>query len=116
MMILQILSHKSWLYDKRLLSYNTFRHFTPLKTHFGGLPAPQKWQLAQNNFFRSFSIFGKFLELHFFQFQKKVCFYSTLIFNHLNNVNSKMQGKNETLLTSTDKMKALREKNWNYGP
>ena len=32
------------------------------------------------------------------------------IFNHLNNVNSKMQGKNETLLTSTDKMKALREK------
>ena len=29
------------------------------------------------------------------------------IFNHLNNVNSKMQGKNETLLTSTDKMKAL---------
>ena len=32
------------------------------------------------------------------------------IFDHLNNVNSKMQGKNETLLTSTDKMKALREK------
>ena len=32
------------------------------------------------------------------------------IFDHLNIVNSKMQGKNETLLTSTDKMKALREK------
>ena len=32
------------------------------------------------------------------------------IFDHLNNVNSKMLGKNETLLTSTDKMKALREK------
>ena len=32
------------------------------------------------------------------------------IFDHLNNVNSKIQGKNETLLTSTNKMKALREK------
>ena len=32
------------------------------------------------------------------------------IFDHLNNVNSKMQGKNENLLTSTEKMKALREK------
>ena len=32
------------------------------------------------------------------------------IFDHLNNVNSKMQGKNETFLTSTDKMKARREK------
>ena len=32
------------------------------------------------------------------------------IFNHLNNVNFKMQGKNETLLTSMDKMKALRKK------
>ena len=31
------------------------------------------------------------------------------IFNYLNNMNSKMQGKNETLLTSTDKMKALRK-------
>ena len=32
------------------------------------------------------------------------------IVDHLNNVNSKMQGKNETLVTSTNKMKALREK------
>ena len=32
------------------------------------------------------------------------------IFDHLNNVNSKMQGKNETFLTSTDKIKARREK------
>ena len=32
------------------------------------------------------------------------------IFDHSNNVNSKMQSKNKTLLTSMDKMKALREK------
>ena len=31
MMILQILSHKSCLYDKRLLSYDIFRKFYPLK-------------------------------------------------------------------------------------
>ena len=32
------------------------------------------------------------------------------IFDHLDNVNSKMQDKNKPFLTSTDKMKALREK------
>ena len=42
MMILQILSHKSYLYDKRLLSYDIFCQFYPPKTHFGGLLAPQK--------------------------------------------------------------------------
>ena len=42
MMILQILSHKSCLYDKRLPSYNIFCQFYPPKTHFGGLLAPQR--------------------------------------------------------------------------
>ena len=37
MIILQILSHKSCLYDKRLPSYPN-----PPKTHFGGLLAPQR--------------------------------------------------------------------------
>ena len=41
MMILQILSHKSRLYDKRLPSY-IFCQFYPTKTHFGGLLAPQR--------------------------------------------------------------------------
>ena len=42
MMILQILSHKSYLYDKRLLSYDIICQFYPPKTHFGGLLAPQR--------------------------------------------------------------------------
>ena len=72
MMILQILSHKSCLYDKRLLSYAIFRKFYPSKHILGGL-------LAKINFFRRFYLFGKFLELHFFQFQKKNYFHSTLL-------------------------------------
>ena len=42
MIILQILSHKSCLYDKRLPSYDIFCQFYPPKTHFGGLLAPQR--------------------------------------------------------------------------
>ena len=36
MMILQILSHKSCLYDKRLPSYDIFRKFYPQKHILGG--------------------------------------------------------------------------------
>ena len=42
MINMQILSHKSCLYDKRLLSYDIFCQFYLPKTHFGGLLAPQR--------------------------------------------------------------------------
>ena len=42
MMILQILSHKSCLYDKRLPSYDIFCQFYPPKRDFGRLLAPQR--------------------------------------------------------------------------
>ena len=83
MIILQILSHKSCLYDKRLLSYDIFRKFYPSK-HILGVDSPPKVATRQNQFFRRFYLFGRFLELHFFQFQKKNYFHSTLLFMFTN--------------------------------
>ena len=53
MMILQILSHKSCLYDKRLPSYDIFCQFYPPKTHFG-VANPPKVATRQNQFFLKF--------------------------------------------------------------
>ena len=53
MMILQILSHKSCLYDKRLLR----RHFLsilPPKNTFWGVASPPKIATRQNQFFLKF--------------------------------------------------------------
>ena len=50
-MILQILSHKSCLYDKRLPSYDIFCQFYPPKTHFGWVASPPKVATRQNQFF-----------------------------------------------------------------
>ena len=52
MIILQILSHKSCLYDKRLPSYDIFCQFYPPKTHaFWGVASPPKVATRQNQFF-----------------------------------------------------------------
>ena len=53
MMILQILSHKSCLYDKRLPSYDIFVNFTPQNT-FWGVASPPKVATRQNQFFLKF--------------------------------------------------------------
>ena len=50
MMILQILSHKSCLYDKRLPSY-IFCQFYPPKNTFWGVASPPKVATRQNHFF-----------------------------------------------------------------
>ena len=78
MMILQILSHKSCLYDKWLPSYDIFRKFYPSK-HILGVASPPKVATRQNQFFCRFYLFGRFLELHFFQFKKKNYFHSTVV-------------------------------------
>ena len=50
MMILQILSHKSCLYDKRLPSYDIFCQFYPPKC----VASPPKVATRQNQFFLKF--------------------------------------------------------------
>ena len=52
MMILQILSHKSCLYDKRLPRYDIFCQFYPPKTHFRGLLAPKGSNSPKPIFFK----------------------------------------------------------------
>ena len=59
MIILQILSHKSCLYDKRLPSYDIFCQFYPPKTQkhkmcFWGVASPPKVATRQNQFFLKF--------------------------------------------------------------
>ena len=54
MMILQILSHKSCFYDKRLPSYDIFLSILPPKNTFWGVASPPKVATRQNQFFLKF--------------------------------------------------------------
>ena len=68
MMILQILSHKSCLYDKRLPSYDIFCQFYPPKTHFGGLLAPKGSNSPKPIFFEVLAYLAGFKNYTFFKF------------------------------------------------
>ena len=86
------------------------------------LPTEVKWLSREKTLSRVYELKDEMLSFFNLEKQQEFCemlcdynwvsklAYLVDIFDHLNNVNSKMQGKNETLLTSTDKMKALREK------
>jgi len=72
MAILQILSQKPSLYNEWFVSYDILRQFYCRGRDLGELLAPQRVQPAKTNFLGSFRVFGRILELHFFQFQKKI--------------------------------------------
>ena len=76
MMILQILSHKSCLYNKRLPSYDIFLSILPPKNTFWGVASPPKIATRQNQFF--FEVLAYLAGIKNYTFFK-FFFHSTLI-------------------------------------
>ena len=78
MMILQILSYQTGLYDQRLQSYIIWGHFTP-HDRFGGVASP--WEVAAdfNQFFLLFLDHCQNLQTMLFSISKHNFFHSTLL-------------------------------------